>query len=174
MKPTKEWFAGMPIMLLIITMAFPHFKDELGQLGIIYFGIGCFLTYTSAIVSFILVLTPGGEIFGDYTEEISAVFLAVVWPALIILLFAYGWGAFDDQFASQLSAQFSDLNPSVIANRIYISAVTFTSTGYGDFVPKGWTGRWYAVIEAFLGHIHAAVFFSMLFSRVDRWRKSTA
>jgi hypothetical protein len=166
----KYFFLAVPFILILVLSALVEAKTELGSAGIVYFGVGCLALYITTIISLILVLTPGRQFLGEHTEEIGAILLAAVLPAIVIAVFAIGWDTFH-QFVSNLPKEaFTDLSPSLFTNSFYISAVTFTSTGYGDFVPVGWSGRWYAMIEAFIGHVHAAVFFGLMFSRVERWR----
>jgi hypothetical protein len=171
-KPLQKryFFTAVPIALILFLSVLVVMNASLGSAGLVYFGIGCLALYLTSIISFILVLTPGKNIFGEHTEEIGAILLATILPALIIAVFAMGWKTFPQFHNNNLPTDnFTDLGID-FTNSVYMSAVTFTSTGYGDFVPTNWAGRWYALIEAFIGHVHAVVFFSLLFSRVERWR----
>jgi hypothetical protein len=40
---------------------------------------------------------------------------------------------------------------------LYFSAITWTSVGYGDFTPYTYTGRFFAVMEAFNGYVMMAI-----------------
>lgn len=168
----KYPFTLIPFALITIIILLIAFKEYFGESGFLFFGTCCVLLYITTVISFVIILTPGKQYFGEHTEEIGAILLAAVWPAIIIGLFAIGWSEFPRTFSANLQGDFTGLQSSLLTNAFYISTITFTSTGYGDFVPVGIIGRWYAVMESFLGHIHAAVFFAVVFSRIERWRNS--
>lgn len=86
------------------------------------------------------------------------------WPlyaamAILIILHCaiFGWAAYD--LFTAVPA-----HPVTRNDALYFSTVTFTTVGYGDFVPRAGAGRLLAGFEALLGTAHA-VFFILVFLR---------
>lgn len=92
-------------------------------------------------------------------QELYASVLLYAAIAVLLLLHcvAYGWSAYD---------LFMPVQPQRVtrADAIYFSAATFTTLGYGDFVPRAGAGRALAAFEALLGISHS-VFFILGFLR---------
>lgn len=162
------------IALVVLTLPSLFFDVRFGTYAIAYFGFGSLLIYASAIVSFVLVLRPDKKRRGKHADEIGAVLLAAAWSAFMIIWFAFGWRWFAPQLSDASACNDTATVDMCLATKaIYFSAVTFTSTGYGDVLPVTLPARWCAAIEAFVGHVNALVFFGLLFSRVERWRNAS-
>lgn len=65
-----------------------------------------------------------------------------------------------------LSASFND-NLSALLNSFYFSVVTFTTLGYGDITPTGFS-RFVAAVEAFCGSFSLALFVVVFVKRMTR------
>ena len=65
-----------------------------------------------------------------------------------------------------LSASFND-NLSALLNSFYFSVVTFTTLGYGDITPIGFS-RFVAAVEAFCGSFSLALFVVVFVKRMTR------
>lgn len=94
----------------------------------------------------------------------NAMLLAVVAfaasSALLIVLFAIAWTAFGGFGPS------SGTSKPTIVDAVYFSAVTFTTVGFGDFLPTTDAAKLLVSIEALLGTSHMVAFFSVLLLRV--------
>jgi len=93
-------------------------------------------------------------------ELYAGVLLYLAIAILIIVQCAgFGWAAYD-----LIAATASNGGRVTRDDALYFSAVTFTTLGYGDFVPRAGAGRMLASFEALLGTAHS-VFFILVFLR---------
>jgi hypothetical protein len=89
-----------------------------------------------------------------------AVLLYAGLAGLLVLQCAlFGWVPYDLVVATDAARHSGVLSP---IDGVYFSAVTFTTLGYGDFVPAAGSGRCLAMYEALLGSAHS-VFFILIF-----------
>ena len=114
------------------------------------------------------VLSKIVDMFCGYGEEPARV---VMFSMLIILSFAviYSFiGITDgDQVISLSSGKDFFSNFENLMRSIYFSIVTFTTLGYGDLAPVGWT-RAFAAIEAFIGSFTLALFVVVFVKKMTR------
>jgi hypothetical protein len=108
------------------------------------------------------------DLFCGYGEEPSRV---VIFSLLIILTFSliyFSLGITNGTNTLQFSSELSLLdNLKNITYTTYFSVVTFTTLGYGDLTPVGWT-RLFAAIEAFLGSFTLALFVVVFVKKMTR------
>jgi voltage-gated potassium channel Kch len=103
--------------------------------------------------------------YGEKPENVIRFSLSmIVFCALMYFLFGI---SYQDEI---LSINFSNSLPdniSALLNSIYFSVVTFTTLGYGDITPVGFS-RFIATIEAFTGSFSLALFVVVFVKRMTR------
>ena len=108
------------------------------------------------------------DLFCGYGEEPSRVVLfslsTILTFSLVYFLLGITDGTHTIQFSSELSL-FENLKN--ITYTTYFSVVTFTTLGYGDLAPTGWT-RSFAAIEAFVGSFTLALFVVVFVKKMTR------
>jgi voltage-gated potassium channel Kch len=82
------------------------------------------------------------------------------------LYFIFGISYQDEVLSVNFSKPLSD-NISALLNSIYFSVVTFTTLGYGDITPIGFS-RLIATFEAFTGSFSLALFVVVFVKRMTR------
>ena len=90
---------------------------------------------------------------------------------MLILACALGYFTFGVSFNDQM-VQFSTTNTlkenlMALANSLYFSVVTFTTLGYGDITPVGYS-RIIAAFEAFCGSFSIALFVVVFVKKMTR------
>jgi len=108
------------------------------------------------------------QLFSGYGEEPSRV---VFFSLFVIFICAVLYFFFGIQFAGEyvqftIQKTFSD-NLIFFSECIYYSVVTFTTLGYGDFIPIG-ISRAFAAIEAFVGSFTIALFVVVFVKKMTR------
>lgn len=90
----------------------------------------------------------------------AVLLFAAIGALLILQCAALGWVPYDLVVATDAARH----GPGRLSEMdgLYFSAVTFTTLGYGDFVPAAGAGRCLAMYEALLGSAHS-VFFILIF-----------
>ncbi|TLX47351.1 potassium transporter Kef [Pseudoalteromonas phenolica] len=88
----------------------------------------------------------------------------IVFCALMYFLFGISYQ--DEVLSINFSQSFSD-NISALLNSFYFSVVTFTTLGYGDITPIGFS-RFIATVEAFTGSFSLALFVVVFVKRMTR------
>ncbi|WP_176809104.1 potassium channel family protein [Dyella sp. 333MFSha] len=122
-------------------------------------GVAVLILATSVAYLWIARLIPQALVIREH-ELYGSVLLYVAIALLVILQCAgFGWAAYD--LFSPAAANGVRVTRT---DAIYFSAVTFTTLGYGDFVPNAGAGRALAIFEAMLGTAHS-VFFVLVFLR---------
>ncbi len=140
---------------------FIHYKDEILIVNIIYIVLGRFLLLDSAIY-----------IFSHSKHKVNMALIQVIFlyleiTVVTIVYYAtifYIFGVFS---IFHLSAHLSPENLHAIHKHgfitsMYISAVTFTTLGSGDWIPQTLTGMIAVTSEAILGVIQGGVFVAIL------------
>ncbi len=90
-------------------------------------------------------------------------FRIMSWMAMIIVLFAFGYLFSDVAYAGKAENVVKDFGKC-----LYFSTVTFTTLGYGDWVPSGSTSRVLAGIESFSGLFFLAIFSVLISKKMTR------
>ena len=140
---------------------FTHYRDEILVTNIIYIVLGRFLLLDSAIY-----------IFSHSKHKVNMALIQVVLLYLevtVVTIFYYAtvFYIFDVFSLFHLSAQLTPENLHAIHEHgfitsMYISAVTFTTLGSGDWIPQTLTGMIAVTSEAILGVIQGGVFVAIL------------
>jgi voltage-gated potassium channel Kch len=81
------------------------------------------------------------------------------------MLWAFTFGAIGAIQAQDFFAQPVD---ATLADYLYFSFVTLTTTGYGDLTAASGLGRAVAVLEALLGQLYLVTVVSVIVSRLSR------
>jgi len=114
------------------------------------------------------ILSKLVDLFCGYGEDPSRV---VIFSLITILSFAllfFLFGITDG--SAQISFEVANTwleNLNNFFNSLYFSVVTFTTLGYGDLSPAGWT-RAFAAIEAFIGSFTLALFVVVFVKKMTR------
>jgi len=140
---------------------FTHYRDEILVANIIYIVLGRFLLLDSAIF-----------IFSHSKHKVNMALIQVVLLYLEVTLvtivyYATVFYIFDVFSLFHLSAQLTPENLQDIHNHsfitsMYISAVTFTTLGSGDWIPQTLSAMIAVTSEAILGVIQGGVFVAIL------------
>jgi len=77
---------------------------------------------------------------------------------LIIIIYASYYFLFDLVTGENWTADFH--------NAVYFSVVTFTTLGFGEFVPGNTTGKYIVASEAIIGTLHMITFISVWLAKV--------
>ena len=151
-----EWYLHISENIFFI-----HYKDEILVANIIYIVLGRFLLLDSAIF-----------IFSHSKHKINMALIQVVLLYLEVTLvtivyYATVFYIFDVFSLFHLSAQLTPENLHAIHNHgfitsMYISTVTFTTLGSGDWIPQTLSGMVAVTSEAILGVIQGGVFVAIL------------
>jgi hypothetical protein len=83
---------------------------------------------------------------------------------MIGMAFAFGYRCLA---ALEPGPFFGDAGDGTLADSLFFSFITLTSTGYGDLVPAGVTGQSMAVLEALLGQLFLVIAVSKI---VNVWK----
>jgi len=114
------------------------------------------------------ILSKLVDLFCGYGEDPSRV---VIFSLLTIFSFAFLYfffGITDGSTSIGFSLAYSRLeNLNNLFNSLYFSVVTFTTLGYGDLAPAGWT-RVFAAVEAFIGSFTLALFVVVFVKKMTR------
>ncbi len=140
---------------------FMHYRDEILVANIIYIVLGRFLLLDSAIF-----------IFSHSKHKVNMALIQVVLLYLEVTLvtivyYATVFYIFDVFSLFHLSAQLTPENLHAIHKHgfitsMYISTVTFTTLGSGDWIPQTLSGMVAVTSEAILGIIQGGVFVAIL------------
>lgn len=103
--------------------------------------------------------------YGEKPENVIRFSLSMI-VFCAFMYFMFGISYQDQILAVNFSEPFSD-NISALLNSIYFSVVTFTTLGYGDITPIGFS-RFIATIEAFIGSFSLALFVVVFVKRMTR------
>ncbi|MDP6776117.1 MAG: ion channel, partial [Candidatus Latescibacteria bacterium] len=95
---------------------------------------------------------------------ISSSFSYILFNALVFCLLGMQYSG--ETYAFDLEKSFLD-NLTVFGYSLYYSVVTFTTLGYGDFTPVGWS-RPFAAVEAFNGAFMIALFILAFVKKMTR------
>ena len=135
---------SISVLIAINTFALLLNKDVLG-----FWGIAIKILVIGLTASFIIGYLIRGPVF-----HVSTLLILVLYIVLIIEWFASCYryfGLFDHSYAI--------VHDGLIS--IYFSTVTFTTLGYGDYVPANSAGRALAAAESLIGY----VFLGLLIAR---------
>jgi len=108
------------------------------------------------------------ELFCGYGEDplrvVTFSLITIFCFALIYFLLGISHG---DEIIQFLSTSTLIENAFNFFNSLYFSVVTFTTLGYGDLSPHGWT-RAFAAVEAFVGSFSLALFVVVFVKKMTR------
>ena len=108
------------------------------------------------------------DLFCGYGED---PFRVVSFSLLLILFSSFFYYVFGLHFAGEFQAfsihNSSEENITFLFECLYYSVVTFTTLGYGDFIPIG-LSRLVAAVEAFLGSFTIALFVVVFVKKMTR------
>jgi hypothetical protein len=82
--------------------------------------------------------------------------------ALIVILF---FALYFDEFNLLRSSSTADWEAN-FHDAIYFSGVTFSTLGYGDFLPRGKEGQYFVIAEVLLGITHSVSFISIFLNKL--------
>jgi hypothetical protein len=97
--------------------------------------------------------------------DLKTVMGALCIYVLLGMLWAFTFGAIG---AIQEGPFFAQENDATLADFLYFSFVTLTTTGYGDLTAAGGLGRAVAVLEALLGQLYLVTVVAVIVSRLAR------
>lgn len=103
--------------------------------------------------------------YGEKPENVIRFSLAMI-ACCALLYFIFGVSYQDEVLALNFNNSLSD-NISALLNSFYFSVVTFTTLGYGDITPIGFS-RFIATLEAFTGSFSLALFVVVFVKRMTR------
>ncbi|MGS0535082.1 ion channel [Pseudoalteromonas sp. SaAl2] len=103
--------------------------------------------------------------YGEKPQNVIRFSLSLI-VSCALCYFIFGVNHNDTLMRFDLSAAF-DANLSAFLNSFYFSVVTFTTLGYGDITPTGFS-RVVAAIEAFCGSFSLALFVVVFVKRMTR------
>jgi len=180
-KATKKSFLNtLPLTIpMLLPLMVYLFSDYIGNHAIIYYGIGIIFAYFVSLFTVIFKLEGGNIYWGDSTNDMFSIMIFLGWSILIIIMFGIGWhGFYPDAHNFTLAATVPgvyDGNYKIeYLDSFYFSTVTFTSVGYGDFIPRNYFGKLLSCEEAFIGHVHTVVFFSIIIAKVSGLKGNTS
>jgi uncharacterized membrane protein len=81
------------------------------------------------------------------------------------MLWAFTFAAIS---AIQAEQFFAEVKDGTVADFLYFSFVTLTTTGYGDLTAAGGLGRAVAVLEALFGQLYLVTIVALIVSRMAR------
>ncbi len=105
------------------------------------------------------LLNVVGDLIWGYGEKPIRPFLAGLTVVLVMALIYH--------FSGLVNHNGHPLSTAAFGDSLYLSAVTFTTVGFGDFVPTGWV-RIFASLEALCGIVLAPMFIVSLSRRYLR------
>lgn len=94
-------------------------------------------------------------------EVLGGLFLYVLMIIVFICLFQMIWAA---------TGAYRCPDPLSTYNTFYLSAMTYSSVGFGDCVPTGEMGMLIAILESYISMIHTGVFLAFLVHAMNRHR----
>lgn len=97
--------------------------------------------------------------------DLKTVMGALCIYVLLGMLWAFTFGTIGTLGSEPFFAQQSD---ATVADFLYFSFVTLTTTGYGDLTAAGGLGRAVAVLEALLGQLYLVTVVALIVSRIGR------
>jgi hypothetical protein len=108
------------------------------------------------------------DLISGYGEKpLNVIIASIVLIAFCALLYAFfGIHDGDEDIRFSLDAGFMELLHTYL-ECLYYSTVTFTTLGYGDIVPLGWS-RAVAAVEAFVGSFSIALFVVVFVKKMTR------
>lgn len=156
-EPMKQ---SIPFVVAVSLLVLVLFLIWLGIVPLTDFGLSI---YVVVLIVFYAVLLHGVAHYLVDAGPKAIVFAVVAFAtssALLILLFAFAWSAFGGFGPSSGTAALTSVDA------VYFSAVTFTTVGFGDFLPTTTSAKLLVSFEALLGSSHMVAFFSVLLLRV--------
>ena len=97
------------------------------------------------------------------SQLLDLVYLYIVVGALIIAIYAFYYASFD-----LIGSNGSMAWEGNIAQATYFSIVTFTTLGFGEFIPKNDIARYIVSSEAILGTLHMVTLVSLWLSKLNK------
>ncbi|MFN8174572.1 MAG: ion channel [Solirubrobacteraceae bacterium] len=189
--PDAGWSRGVSIVLsgatLLITLWVARAKPRTLRTAAAVIAI--------ALVASITGLAVGGDAAEDSTRIVNVLFIAATPAAIMRDIFRYPeitlrtvfgvlavylliglfFAALYTAVASLTSGPFFAQGTSGnVADRLYFSFVTITTTGYGDYTPATRVGRSLAVAEALIGQLYLVTLVSLIVGNLGRTRRRGA
>lgn len=164
-RSTKSafWEFRVPGIAFFVSVAFLSLPKQPWALSLYGVTIAAFY----ALFLYVLIYFLEGPKSEDKASqtELMAIIAFTITSAILILMFAMGWDLFN-AFKPNLSDGTPAHYYSQTKDAIYFSTITFTSVGFGDFVPNSSAARLFCAEEAFIGHLHTVAFFAILAKRL--------
>jgi hypothetical protein len=104
------------------------------------------------------------------TVKVEAVMGVLSLFMLAGMMFGFIFGAVDHYGDGPF---FADGREATVANCLYFSFTTLTTTGYGDFVARTDLGHTLAVFEALIGQIYLVTIVSLIVGNLGRSRRTS-
>jgi len=143
----------------ITLMIFEHFFAKESSLII---AIGCIVSVVFAYGYYIYSLHSQYKDIQS-SQLASLIFLYIIVGALIITFYTFYYAFFD-----LIGSSGSIVWEGNIAQATYFSIVTFTTLGFGEFIPKNDVARYIVSSEAILGTLHMVTFVSLWLSKLNK------
>jgi Ion channel len=186
--PTGDWVALVTVVLQGLTLLAALAASEagrravrfsmaviaiglLGSLGVLVEGTTESHGYVSILSLVLVSVGPFAiveSIWRRRVIDIQTVLGAVSIYVFVGMGFAFAYQTVDNLGSN---AFFAQQHTATIADFLYFSFVTLTTTGYGDLTAAGGLGRAMAVIEALLGQIYLVTIVALLVSRLASRRR---
>ncbi len=114
------------------------------------------------------ILSKLVDLFCGYGEDPSRVviFSLITIFSFALLFFIFGITDGSARISFEMANTWLE-NLNNFFNSLYFSVVTFTTLGYGDLSPAGWT-RVFAAVEAFIGSFTLALFVVVFVKKMTR------
>ena len=189
--PDAGWSRGVSIVIsgatLLITLWVARAKPRTLRTAAAIIAI--------ALVASIAGLAVGGDAAEDATRIVNVLFIAATPVAIMRDIFRYPEitlrtvfgvlavylliGLFFAALYTAVAAVesepfFSQGTDGNVADRLYFSVVTITTTGYGDYSPATRVGSSLAVAEALIGQLYLVTLVSLIVGNLGRTRRPGA
>ena len=120
----------------------------------------------------LVVFAPPAVVIGIVRElrlshrvRLDAVMGVLSLYMLLGMLFGFAYGAIDELGGDPF---FAGGQPATLANCLYFSFTTLTTTGYGDFAARSDLGHTLSVFEALIGQIYLVTVVSLIVSNLGQ------
>lgn len=189
--PDAAWSRAVSLVLsgatLLITLWVARAKPRTLRATTLLVGI--------ALVASVAGLSIGGDLAEDSVRMVNVLFIAATPVAILRDIFRYPEitlrtvfgvlsvylliGLFFAALYTAVAAVesepfFSQGTDGNVADRIYFSFVTITTTGYGDYTAGTQLGRSLAVAEALIGQLYLVTLVSLIVGNLGRTRRPGA
>ncbi|MEL6609063.1 MAG: ion channel [Pseudomonadota bacterium] len=154
----NQLFVLVPIVVQILAVLMTWGFQQTGRLDPLIIWMGAFVCTTTALAT----LRP---FVGNETTSVLGWVIMMSNLGSLVLLFAFGYEM--NGLCGPLDSYADGCEPKTFMISLYYSIVTFTTLGYGEFIPTE-ASRWFAATRAILGYLFLGTTVSMIFHWASR------